>query len=185
MPRKTAKQPKHPAAKHAKTPAAKPRRGRPAKHAAHTVAGDIKALVSEVRDLRDLRAKYVTLLAEHNGLLGTLRELSTELAEGARSAWKEYGSAGTKGPRAAGGRRARTASTDVDAMTDKLMSVLPAEWKTKEQICAAAGLDPKVANTAFRRLVLGYKRDGKNVAPALKPNGKRGTEGRYRRAGHG
>ena len=186
MPRKTAKHPtKHAAPKHAKAPAAaKARRGRPAK-SAHTVAGDIKALVSEVRDLRDLRAKYVTLLAEHNGLLGTLRELSTELAEGARSAWKEYGSAGTKGGRPAAGRRARTASADVDSMTDKLMSVLPAEWKTKEQICAAAGLDPKVANTAFRRLVLGYKRDGKNVSPALKPNGKRGTEGRYRRAGHG
>jgi hypothetical protein len=50
-----------------------------------------------------------------------------------------------------------------------------------EQICKAAGLDPKAANSAFRRLVLGYKRDGKKVAPALESNGKRGTEGRYRK----
>jgi hypothetical protein len=29
--------------------------------------------------------------------------------------------------------------------------------------------------------VLGYRRDGKKVGPALESNGKRGTEGRYRK----
>jgi hypothetical protein len=175
---------RHPA-KHAPKHAAPKRRGRPpVKKAAAGVAAEIRTLVSEVRDLRDLRSKYVSLLAEHHGLLGTLRELSTELADGARAAWKDYGNAG-KAPTARGGRRVRTSSSDVDAMTDKLLSVLPADWKTKEQICAAAKLDPKVANTAFRRLVLGYKRGGKAVPAALRTNGKRGTEGRYRRAGSG
>jgi hypothetical protein len=75
----------------------------------------------------------------------------------------------------------RAPSAEVDAMTAKLMATLPSAWSTKEQICKAAGLDPKAANSAFRRLVLGYKRDGKKVAPALESNGKRGTEGRYRK----
>ena len=66
-------------------------------------------------------------------------------------------------------------------MTAKLLSSIPSAWSTKEQICKAAGLDPKAANSAFRRLVLGYKRDGKSVPAALESNGKRGTEGRYRK----
>jgi hypothetical protein len=120
-------------------------------------------------------------MTEHNGLLGALRELSTELAGSARAAWNDY----RKGRGAAGslnGRtRVRAPSAEVDSMTAKLMASLPSAWSTKEDICKGAGLDPKAANSAFRRLVLGYRRDGKKVGPALESNGKRGTEGRYRK----
>ncbi|MFO0963601.1 MAG: hypothetical protein U0625_11965 [Phycisphaerales bacterium] len=154
---------------------------------AKSVAQDIRALVAEVRDLRSMREKYNQLLTEHNGLLGTLRGLSNELADSARTAWNDYRATGGKPGPAAGRsrRRVRTSSADVDAMTAKLLASVPGEWKTKEQICAAAGLDPKTANTAFRRLVMGYMRQGKKVAPVLESNGKRGTDGRYRRAGKG
>jgi hypothetical protein len=147
---------------------------------ARKISGELRAMAAEVRDLRSLRGKYEKLLGEHNGLLGALRDLSSELATGARAAWNDY----RRGGRAAVGGarvRVRAPSAEVDAMTAKLMATLPSAWSTKEQICKAAGLDPKAANSAFRRLVLGYKRDGKKVAPALESNGKRGTEGRYRK----
>jgi hypothetical protein len=147
---------------------------------ARKISGELRAMAAEVRDLRSLRGKYEKLLTEHNGLLGALRDLSSELASGARAAWNDY----RRGGRAAVGGarvRVRAPSAEVDSMTAKLVATLPSAWSTKEQICKAAGLDPKAANSAFRRLVLGYKRDGKKVAPALESNGKRGTEGRYRK----
>jgi hypothetical protein len=157
-----------------RTPA---RGGRKAKLISH----DIRALAAEVKDLRSLRSKYDQLLSEHDGLLGALRELSSELAGSARAAWAQYRK-GSRGPAGGASRaRVRAPSAEVDSMTAKLMASLPSAWSTKEQICKAAGLDPKAANSAFRRLVLGYKRDGKKVAPALESNGKRGTEGRYRK----
>ena len=145
------------------------------------VTKDIRSLISEVRDLRTLRTKYDQLVREHSGLLGALRELSSELATEARSAWKDYRGGGAAGTR----QRVRAPSSEVDSMTSKLTASIPSGWSTKEQICKAAGLDPRRANSAFRRLVLGYKRNGKAVAAVLESNGKRGTEGRYRRAGHG
>jgi hypothetical protein len=172
--------------KHAAKTATKPARtARPAKAIArrkapkaHNISHDIRTLAAEVKDLRSLRSKYDQLLGEHNGLLGALRELSSELAGSARAAWNDY----RKGaPAGATRQRVRAPSSEVDAMTAKLVASLPTAWSTKEQICAAAGLDPKKANSAFRRLVLGYRRDGKKVAPALESNGKRGTEGRYRK----
>ena len=78
--------------------------------------------------------------------------------------------------------RIRAASADVDAMTAKLLAALPTAWSTKQEVCRAAGLDPTTANSAFRRLVLGYRRGGKKVPPAIETNGKRGIEGRYRKA---
>jgi hypothetical protein len=143
------------------------------------VSKDIRSLISEVRDLRTMRTKYDALLREHNGLLGALRDLSSELATGARAAWNDYrrGNAGPGGAR----QRVRAPSAEVDSMTAKLVASLPSAWSTKEEICKAAGLDPKAANSAFRRLVLGYKRGGKQVPAALQSNGKRGTEGRYRK----
>ncbi|MFM8785306.1 MAG: hypothetical protein ACKOFI_09195, partial [Phycisphaerales bacterium] len=48
---------------------------------------ELRAMAAEVRDLRTLRTKYEKLLTEHNGLLGALRDLSSELASGARAAW--------------------------------------------------------------------------------------------------
>jgi hypothetical protein len=164
-----------------KTTARPARAKRPAKTARkahHRISQDIRTLAAEVKDLRSLRSKYDQLLNEHNGLLGALRELSSELAGSARAAWNDYRrGAPVDGKR----RRVRAPSTEVDAMTAKLMEHLPAAWSTKEQICKAAGLDPRAANSAFRRIVLGYRRDGKKVAPALEANGKRGTEGRYRK----
>jgi hypothetical protein len=157
------------------------RRSRPARPAAKSrlVSKDIRSLISEVRDLRTMRTKYDALLREHNGLLGALRDLSSELATGARAAWNDYrrGNAGPGGAR----QRVRAPSAEVDSMTAKLLASLPSAWSTKEEICKAAGLDPKAANSAFRRLVLGYKRGGKQVPAALQSNGKRGTEGRYRK----
>lgn len=152
------------------------------KHAKpHRISEEIRTLAAEVKDLRSLRSKYEQLMTEHNGLLGALRELSTELAGDARAAWNDY----RKGRGAAGalpGRtRVRAPSSEVDSMTAKLMASLPSAWSTKDEICKGAGLDPKAANSAFRRLVLGYRRDGKKVAAALESNGKRGTEGRYRK----
>ena len=158
-----------------------PRAKRPAKHARkahHRISEDIRTLAAEVKDLRSLRSKYDQLLNEHNGLLGALRELSSELAGSARAAWNDYRRGGNAGGER---RRVRAPSTAVDAMTAKLLEHLPTAWSTKEQICKAAGLDPRAANSAFRRLVLGYRRDGKKVAAALEANGKRGTEGRYRK----
>ncbi|MFM1936767.1 MAG: hypothetical protein RI990_1726 [Planctomycetota bacterium] len=149
---------------------------------AHRISEDIRSLAAEVKDLRSLRTKYDQLLSEHNGLVGALRELSTELAGSARAAWNDYRRGrGAAGSAASTRTRVRASSADVDAMTAKLMASMPSAWSTKEQICKAAGLDPKAANSAFRRLVLGYKRDGKKVPPALESNGKRGTEGRYRK----
>jgi len=148
---------------------------------AHLISYDIRSLAAEVKDLRTLRSKYDQLLTEHHGLLGALRELSSELAGSARAAWQDYRGGKQRPALGAPRQRIRAASSDVDAMTAKLVAALPAAWSTKDQICAAAGLDPKVANSAFRRLVLGYKRDGKRVAPALESNGKRGTEGRDRK----
>jgi hypothetical protein len=169
---KTSERPSKSASKRA--PARRARKARMISH-------DIRALAAEVKDLRSLRSKYDQLLTEHDGLLGALRELSSELAGSARAAWNQYRK-GARGGAAVGARqRVRAPSSEVDAMTAKLMSSLPSAWSTKEQICKAAGLDPKAANSAFRRLVLGYKRDGKKVAPALESNGKRGTEGRYRK----
>ena len=138
-------------------------------------------MAAEVRDLRTLRTKYEKLLAEHNGLLGALRDLSSELASGARAAWNDYRRSGRPSGGVGARARVRAPSAEVDAMTSRLLESLPSGWSTKEQVCKAAGLDPKAANSAFRRLVLGYKRHGKKVAPALESNGKRGTEGRYRK----
>jgi len=147
---------------------------------AHRISHELRAMAAEVRDLRTLRTKYEKLLTEHDGLLGALRDLSSELATGARAAWNDYRRTG-RGTGGAARQRVRAPSAEVDSMTAELMATLPSAWSTKEQICKAAGLDPKAANSAFRRLVLGYKRDGKKVAPALESNGKRGTEGRYRK----
>ena len=163
-----------------------------AKRTASSISGDIRSLAAEVKDLRSLRAKYDQLLVEHHGLVGALRELSTELAGSARSAWKQY-RAGGKGGKSGmtsmtssstlmGRPRVRAASAEVDAMTAKLLASLPTAWSTKQEVCRAAGLDPTEANSAFRRLVLGYTRGGKKVHPAIETNGKRGIEGRYRKA---
>jgi len=169
----------HPAKSHARTKRAAKA---PRKHVkAQRISDEIRTLAAEVKDLRSLRSKYEQLMTEHNGLLGALRELSTELAGDARAAWNDY----RKGRGAAGalpGRtRVRAPSSEVDSMTAKLLASLPSAWSTKDEICKGAGLDPKAANSAFRRLVLGYRRDGKKVAAALESNGKRGTEGRYRK----
>lgn len=163
-----------------------------AKRTASSITGDIRSLAAEVKDLRSLRAKYDQLLAEHHGLVGALRELSTELAGSARSAWKQYRAGGKGGKSGLGsmtssstlmGRpRVRAASAEVDAITAKLLASLPTAWSTKQEVCRAAGLDPAEANSAFRRLVLGYTRGGKKVHPAIETNGKRGIEGRYRKA---
>ena len=163
-----------------------------AKRTASSITGDIRFLAAEVKDLRSLRAKYDQLLAEHHGLVGALRELSTELAGSARSAWKQHRTGGKSGKIGKGsmtssstlmGRpRVRAASAEVDAMTAKLLASLPTAWSTKQEVCRAAGLDPTEANSAFRRLVLGYSRGGKKVHPAIETNGKRGIEGRYRKA---
>ena len=142
------------------------------------ISQDIRALITEVKDLRTLRTKYDQLVAEHHGLLGALRDLSSELASGARTAWNDYRKAS---PALGARQRVRAPSSAVDDMTSKLMDALPSAWSTKEQICKSAGLDAKAANSAFRRLVLGYKRGGKSVPAALESNGKRGTEGRYRK----
>ena len=163
------------------------RRGRAAfgKRSASSITGDIRSLAAEVKDLRSLRAKYDQLLAEHHGLVGALRELSTELAGSARTAWNQYrgGNAKLNGSSTQLGRpRVRAASAEVDAMTAKLLASLPTAWSTKQEVCRAAGLDPTEANSAFRRLVLGYSRGGKKVHPAIETNGKRGIEGRYRKA---
>ena len=160
------------------------------KRSTSSITGDIRSLAAEVKDLRTLRAKYDQLLSEHHGLVGALRELSTELAGSARTAWKQYRNGkGSNGHGILGssstlmGRpRVRAASADVDALTAKLLAALPTAWSTKEEVCRAAGLDPKEANSAFRRLVLGYTRGGKKVHPAIETNGKRGIEGRYRKA---
>ncbi len=163
-----------------------------AKRTASSITGDIRSLAAEVKDLRSLRAKYDQLLVEHHGLVGALRELSTELAGSARSAWKQYraGGKGGKGSMTSmtssstlmGRPRVRAASAEVDAMTAKLLASLPTAWSTKQEVCRAAGLDPTEANSAFRRLVLGYTRGGKKVHPAIETNAKRGIEGRYRKA---
>ena len=160
-----------------------------AKRTASSITGDIRSLAAEVKDLRSLRAKYDQLLAEHHGLVGALRELSTELAGSARSAWKQYRAGGKSGKGSMtssstlmGRPRVRAASAEVDAMTAKLLASLPTAWSTKQEVCRAAGLDPTEANSAFRRLVLGYTRGGKKVHPAIETNGKRGIEGRYRKA---
>lgn len=163
-----------------------------AKRTASSITGDIRSLAAEVKDLRSLRAKYDQLLVEHHGLVGALRELSTELAGSARSAWKQY-RAGGKGGKSGmtsmtssstlmGRPRVRAASAEVDAMTAKLLASLPTAWSTKQEVCRAAGLDPTEANSAFRRLVLGYTRGGKKIHAAIETNGKRGIEGRYRKA---
>jgi hypothetical protein len=163
-----------------------------AKRTASSITGDIRSLAAEVKDLRSLRAKYDQLLVEHHGLVGALRELSTELAGSARSAWKQYRAGGKSGNGSMTGMtssstlmgrpRVRAASAEVDAMTAKLLASLPTAWSTKQEVCRAAGLDPTEANSAFRRLVLGYTRGGKKVHPAIETNGKRGIEGRYRKA---
>jgi hypothetical protein len=156
--------------------AAPAKRGRP-----RSVATDIRKLVGEVRDLRTLRDKYNQLVKEHDGLLGAIRDLSSELGTSARKAWGTY-RGGPGAPAAAFRTRVRTASGDVDAQYDKLLAVLPSAWTSKQDICKAAGLDPRQCNTAFRRLVTGFKRGGKTHAPRLQSNDKRGTEGRYRKA---
>jgi hypothetical protein len=167
--------------KTAHKPAARPARTKRAAKPGrkpHRISDDIRSLVAEVKDLRSMRSRYDKLLAEHHGLLGALRELSSELAGSARAAWNDYRRTGLAGGER---RRVRAPSSEVDSMTAKLMDHLPSAWSTKESICKAAGLDPRAANSAFRRLVLGYRRDGKKVSPALEANGKRGTEGRYRK----
>ena len=166
------------ASKSVARPARAKRPAKTARKSHHRISEHIRTLAAEVKDLRSLRSKYDQLLNEHNGLLGALRELSSELAGSARAAWNDYRRGGAvDGKR----RRVRAPSSEVDSMTAKLLEHLPSAWSTKEQICKAAGLDPRAANSAFRRLVLGYRRDGKKVGPALEANGKRGTEGRYRK----
>jgi hypothetical protein len=160
---------------HAKAPAKRKHVGRPAR--AGKITSEIRTLAAEVKDLRSLRAKYDQLLRDHHGLVGALRELSNELAGSARAAWDDYRGKGSGPAR----QRVRRSSAHVDEMTVKLAGVLPAAWTSKEDICKAAGLDPVAANSAFRRLVLGYRRNGKKVASVLESNGSRGTKGRYRK----
>lgn len=152
------------------------KRGRP-----RNVTTDIRKLVGEVRDLRTLRDKYNQLMREHDGLLGAIRDLSAELGTSARKTWASY-RGGASASAAAFRTRVRTSSGDVDSQYDKLLTVLPSGWTSKQDICKAAGLDPKQCNTAFRRLVTGFKRGGKSHPAKLQSNDKRGTEGRYRKA---
>lgn len=151
------------------------------KASATSIAGDIRSLAAEVRDLRSLRTQYNTLLSEHHGLLGALRGLSKELAGGARSAWDKYQNG--RNSRLKPGRgvgRARN-SKDLDAMTEKLLAVMPGKWSTKNEICQAAGLEVGACAPAFRRLVVGYIKDGKKIPAVLEANGQRGVRGRYRK----
>ena len=77
----------HPAKSHART---KRVAKAPRKHVkSQRISEEIRTLAAEVKDLRSLRSKYEQLMTEHNGLLGALRELSTELAGSARAAWND------------------------------------------------------------------------------------------------
>lgn len=169
-----------------KTPKAEPKSSpAPARRGRKSAAFDFRGMMNEVRDLRTLREKYTELVEEHHGLLGALNALSAELGSSARKAWGNYRGT-SKGAAGAAPRayrtRVRTSSSLVDTQYDKLVAVIPSAWTSKNDICKAAGIDPRQANTAFRRLVTGFKRGGKTHPARLASNGKRGTEGRYRKA---
>ena len=134
------------------------------------VSRKLKAMVSELKDLRVVRRDYEKLLQ-------TLHELGLCAKLNLRKASQSSPASVNKG-----GPRYRSTNKELLEQYKMLSKKLPAQWSTREEICKAAGLDPKTVDVPFMWLVKGGKDGNKKVMkPLLEGNGRRGLGGAYKK----
>ena len=134
------------------------------------VGKKLKAMVSELKDLRIVRRDYEKLLE-------TLQELGLCAKRNLRKASQSSPASVNKG-----GPRYRSTNKELLEQYKMLSKKLPAQWSTREEICKTAGLDPKTVDVPFMWLVKGGKDGNKKVMkPLLEGNGRRGLGGAYKK----
>jgi len=134
------------------------------------VSKKIKSMVSELKDLREVRRDFEKLLSILNDLglsaKTTLRRSNKSTPTGANK----------------GGQRYRSTNKELLEQYKMLAKKVPTQWSTREEICKAAGLDPKTVDVPFMWLVKGGKDENKKVLkPLLQGNGRRGLGGAYKK----
>jgi len=134
------------------------------------VSKKLKAMVSELKDLREVRRDF-------EKLLNTLYELGLSAKITLRRSNKASPDGTNKGA-----PRYRSTNKELLEQYKMLSKKLPAQWSTREEICKAAGLDPKTVDVPFMWLVKGGKDGNKKVMkPLLEGNGRRGLGGAYKK----
>ena len=134
------------------------------------VSRKLKAMVSELKDLRVVRRDYEKLLE-------TLHELGLCAKLNLRKASQSSPASVNKG-----GPRYRSTNKELLEQYKLLAKKLPAQWSTREEICTAAGLDPKAVDVPFMWLIQGGRDENKKVMkPLLQGNGRRGLGGAYKK----
>jgi len=155
---------------------------------ATSIASRLRALVSSSQEAERLRKENAALLVEVKMLRQESDAIARMLGGSGRGPvpGRPRGAAGKPagGAKRAGkvGKRFRTTAADVDRMTQALAKAAPGDWKTKAEICRAAGLSVEKCATAWKRTTEGYELDGRKHAAVLRSNGSRGLKGRYRKA---
>ena len=159
-----------------------------------TIANKVKGLIGQLKSVEGLQKENAALRAENTELRRSFDALERLLGGAVRRGPGPPRGSGRKagarrGPgrpsgasRKAGGARFRTSADAVDKMYKALTAAAPADWKSKEEICKAAGLNPSKCVAAWKRAMEGAKAaDGTVYKPILKSNGSRGLAGRYRK----
>jgi hypothetical protein len=133
------------------------------------VSKKLKAMVSELKELREVRRDFEKLLQ-------TLHDLGLSAKTTLRRAHKSTPDTNK------GGQRYRSTNKELLDQYKLLAKKIPAQWSTREEICKSAGLDPKAVDVPFMWLVQGGKDENKKVMkPILQGNGRRGLGGAYKK----
>ncbi len=134
------------------------------------VSRKLKAMVSELKDLRVVRRDYEKLLE-------TLHELGLCAKLNLRKASQSSPASVNKG-----GPRYRSTNKELLEQYKLLAKKLPVQWSTRDEICKAAGFDPKAVDVPFMWLIQGGRDENKKVMkPLLQGNGRRGLGGAYKK----
>lgn len=156
----------------------------------NSVHRHLQSLINELTELRAVKSAYENLSKSYNELTRLVARVTGVNLGTGRGPGRPKGSknrntlARTPGRRGKGGKRYRSSAAEVQKAYEALAAKATKEWKTKEEICKAAGYRPEQVVAAWKRLMEGGKdADGKPVKPLLESNGSRGLSGRYRRRG--
>lgn len=134
------------------------------------VSKKLKAMVSELKDLREVRSDFEKLLR-------TLHDLGLS----AKTTLRRSNKTSPQDPNK-GAPRYRSTNKELLEQYKMLAKKIPAQWSTRQEICKAAGLDPKAVDVPFMWLVKGGKDENKKVLkPLLQGNGRRGLGGAYKK----
>ncbi len=127
-------------------------------------------MISELHDLRIVRRDFVRLLR-------TLNELGVSANSALRKSKKVRVIRFNKAE-----QRYRSTNLELLEQYKLLAKKLPDQWATREEICLAAGLDPKYVDVPFMWLLEGGKDAKKKfMKPLMQSNGRRGLGGAYKK----